>query len=115
MNDESRLVTKNTILNALPAADFARLRPLLERVDMPLGKVLYSPEKPITHVYFPEYAMVSVVAYTEEGQAAEVAVIGGEGASGVSVVMGSDTTPYVNIIQLPNGGLRIKTKDICEE
>jgi len=115
MKDNTRLTPKNDILNALPADDLARLTPLLEHVDLPHGKVLYQPDVPIKHVYFPEHAMISVVAYTDDGQATEVAVIGGEGATGVSVVMGSNSTHYENIVQLPNGGWRIKTKDVREE
>lgn len=115
MEENSRLLTRNQILNVISDKALERLGPSLEKVDLPLGKVLYAPDEPIRYVYFPEEAMVSVVAYTEEGRAAEVAVIGGEGATGLAVVLGVDSTPYENIIQLPNGGLRIKTERIQEE
>src|SRR5882757_8114721 len=102
MNDNTAFFTKNSILKALPSDYLEQIRPLLERVDLPLGKVLYAADEPIHYVYFPEGAMVSVVAHTEEGQAAEVAVIGFEGAAGLAVVLGSKATPYENIIQMPN-------------
>src|SRR6266700_157998 len=115
MHDDSRLITKNNILSALTVNAIERLRPSFERVDLPLGKVLYNPDETITHVYFPENALISVVAYTESGQGAEVAVIGSEGAAGLAVVLGAKSTPYENIVQLPNGGLRIATEKIQEE
>lgn len=67
MNDTPRVAVQNRILSALPPEDFARILPLLERVDLPLGKVLYAPNDLIKHVYFPEDAMISVVAYTDGG------------------------------------------------
>lgn len=115
MNDESRVETHNSILNALPADDMARLKPLLERVDLPLGKVLYLPEQTINHVYFPGNAMISVIAHTLDGHATEVAVIGGEGAAGLSVLLGADSTPYENMVQLADGGMRMKTADVRKE
>jgi len=115
MSHDLPAFTQNNLLNALPIGDLERIRPLLQKVDLPSGKVLYEPDEKISHVYFPDRAMISVVAYTESGQAAEVAVIGNEGATGLDVVMGSDTAPNQFITQLPNGALRMRTADIREE
>src|SRR3546814_10237942 len=43
----------NRLLAALPAADFERLLPHLERVPLALGKVLYEPGERLAHAYFP--------------------------------------------------------------
>lgn len=115
MNDASRFHTLNSILNALPAEDLARLSPYLEHVDLPRGTVLYRPEGKIDYVYFPDRAMISVVAYTPDGQGAEVAVIGSEGATGLDIVLGADTTTNEHITQLPNGAARMKAEHVRDE
>jgi len=115
MDANSLALTGNQILSALPDSDLKRITPLLERVELAHGTILYAPRETITHVYFPERSMISVVAYTDDGQSAEVAVIGSEGATGIAVVLGEESTPYENIVQLPNGSMRIKTADIREE
>ena len=115
MNDNSHFQVKNKLLNAISAGALERLRPLLERVDLPLGTVICGADEPITHVYFPEDAMASVVATTVDGQGAEVAVIGSEGAVGLAVILGAETTPYETLIQLNGSGYRLKTADIRTE
>ncbi len=116
MNDVSgSLYTKNHILNSLPAEHLERLKPLLERVELPLSKILFHPEQKISHVYFPDRSMISVVAYISNGQGTEVAVIGREGVVGLDVVMGSDRATNQHITQLADGALRIKTADIRTE
>lgn len=115
MFDATRPITKNYILKALPEKVFERLLPGLERVDLPHGEYLFRSHEKITHVYFLDDAMASVVASTESGQSAEVGVIGHEGAAGLDVLMGADTVPYECMIQIPNGGCRIKTGAIKKE
>ena len=44
---------QNHLLNALSPAGRERLYPHLERVAMPLGKVLYESGGVLRHVYFP--------------------------------------------------------------
>jgi CRP-like cAMP-binding protein len=107
--------TKNHLLTALPDEDFERLLPDLEAVDLPHGQVLYKPDEPIKYVYFPENAMVSVVATTPDGGSAEVGVIGREGMTGIDVLMGVDSTPNESMVQLPDGGRRISTEAIKKE
>jgi CRP-like cAMP-binding protein len=76
--------------------------------------VLYRADEPIKHVYFTDNAMVSVLATTPDGQSAEVGVIGREGIVGVDVLLGVDSTSNENMVQLPDGALRIKTEVIRE-
>jgi CRP-like cAMP-binding protein len=112
---QSRPKTKNQILDALPDEDYQRLHQHLEPVELTLGQVLYRPNEPIKYVYFPNDSMNSVIATTQDGQCAEVGVIGREGICGVDVLMGVDSTSNENIIQLPDGALRIRTETIRAE
>jgi len=105
----------NKILSALPGEEFARLAPHLEKVELSLGQVLYRPEEPITHVYFPEHAMGSLISTTSEGQCVEAGVIGWEGLIGINVLLGVDSTASECIVQLADSAHRIKTGVIKEE
>lgn len=112
---QSQPSIKNHILKSLPKEDFERLLPALKLVEMPHGKLLYRPDESITHLYFPNTSMVSVVTTTTEGQTTEAGVIGWEGIAGFNVLMGVDSMPNENIVQLPGNGFQIATADIKRE
>jgi CRP-like cAMP-binding protein len=115
MNDIPRPVSQNEVLCALSRETLARLTPMLETVELPRGKILYRADEQVPHVYFPNQAMISLVAYTENGQGAEVSVIGSEGATGLDVVLGSERSSNENIVQLADGAHRIKSQDLQAE
>ena len=54
--------SKNRILSRLSAADKALLQPDLEPVTLTLRQVLEAPNKPITHSYFINYGLASIIA-----------------------------------------------------
>jgi len=63
------LPIENQILAALSAAEYQRLVPHLERVDLESHKVLYEAGEPITHVYFLNQAIASLVCIFRGRQA----------------------------------------------
>jgi CRP-like cAMP-binding protein len=91
--------TQNLILAALPSADYQRLLPQLEFVDMELGHSVYESGGSLKHVYFPVAGIVSLLYVTEGGSSAELAVVGCEGMIGVSLFMGGETTPNRGVVQ----------------
>jgi CRP-like cAMP-binding protein len=105
----------NTILRNLPTADFERFFPKLQKVDLPVLTYCYHSEQPIKHVYFPEYAVASVISSTSEGHNVEIGIIGNEGLVGVDVLLGVDSSPNECFIQIPNSGYRMTTQAIREE
>jgi CRP-like cAMP-binding protein len=111
----TRHTTTNFILRSLPVAERERIIPQLERVDLPHGSVLAHPDDKISHVYFPEDAMISVVAYSEEGQGSEIAVIGFEGLTGIEIVLGAERTVHEFVTQLPRTALRMPAKALVDE
>src|SRR6478752_5792677 len=115
MPDKTEPVYQNDILRALSEETMGRIGPLLERVEMPRGKILYRADEQIFKNYFPDRSMISLVAYTENGQGAEVSVIGCEGATGLDVVLGSDRSSNENIVQLTNGAYCMKAEDFKKE
>lgn len=107
--------TKNQILNALSEEDFRRLSAHLEKVDLPAGRYLYRALEPISHVYFPNYAVASIVATTSGGRSTEVGIVGCEGAVGLDVLMSVDASPNECLIQIPGDGWRIPTDILRDE
>ena len=102
--------TENHLLAALPEAESQRWLPQLERVEMPLGQVLYESGGTLSHVYFPTTAIVSLLYVMENGASAEIAVVGNEGIVGISLFMGGDSTSSRAVVQSAGLGLRLKAQ-----
>ncbi|HLL73926.1 MAG TPA: Crp/Fnr family transcriptional regulator [Pyrinomonadaceae bacterium] len=107
--------TSNRVLNALTRSEYEPLSPHLERVDLKSGEVLCQPEQPITHVYFPNRGVVSLVSVFEGGGMVEVGMVGNEGMFGVCVFLGSLTTPLLAQVQIPGDGYRMRADVLKRE
>jgi CRP-like cAMP-binding protein len=105
----------NRILNTLTRADYERLWPHLEPVELRLGQTLYHPNEPVTHVYFPNRGTVSVVSVFSGGETVEVGMVGNEGMFGVCVFLGSVSTPLEAIVQMPGDALRMRAETLRHE
>lgn len=105
----------NHLLAALPAAEWLRLQPQLEWVEMPLGKVMYESGRTLSHVYFPGDAIVSLLYVLEDGASAEIAVVGNEGVVGISLFMGGESTTSRAVVQSAGGGWRLRAQAIKDE
>ena len=105
----------NQLLAALPAPEWARWQPLLELVDMPLGKVLYESGATLSHVYFPINAIVSLLYVMENGASAEIAIVGNEGLVGISLFMGGESTPSRAVVQSAGQGYRLRAHAMKDE
>jgi CRP-like cAMP-binding protein len=106
---------RNRLLASLPPEEWKRWAPLLERVDMPLGQVLYEPGATLGYVYFPLTAIVSLLYVMENGASAEIAVVGNEGIVGVSLFMGGESTPSRAVVQSAGEGCRLKASSMKSE
>ncbi len=106
---------QNQLLAALPAAEWQRWLPQLERVEMPLGQVLYESGTTLSHVYFPLTAIVSLLYVMENGASAEIAVVGNEGIVGISLFMGGESTPSRAVVQSAGDGFRLKAQTMKDE
>ena len=99
--------TANRLLSRLSPEDFLLLQPNLKWVDLPLRRQLERPNKPIDQIYFLESGFASVVADGSGGRGIEVGLIGREGMTGLSVLMGTDRSPHETFIQSAGEGVRI--------
>lgn len=107
----SRLCIGNGILAGLPAEEFASIRPLLHAVLLAEGSVLHESKKRVEHVYFIESGVVSLRTVTS-GNTLETAMIGRQGAAGITVVLGWEESPYHSSVFLPGRALRIRVEDL---
>jgi CRP-like cAMP-binding protein len=98
---------QNRILNALPETERARLFPHLRAVELPLGKVLYESGDQLQHIYFPSDSIVSLLYVMQDGASAEISVVGNDGAIGVALFMGGETTTNRAIVQSAGHAYRL--------
>src|SRR5687768_2199378 len=105
----------NHILDALPPLERERLFPHLKLTPMPLGMVLYESGAALRHIYFPTDSIVSLLYVMQDGASAEIAVVGNEGAVGVSLFMGGETTPSRAIVQSAGQAYRLTGKRLKDE
>lgn len=100
---------------ALPPAERERLYPHLKLVEMPFGTVLYESGVALRHIYFPVDSIVSLLYVLNSGASAEIAVVGNEGAVGVSLFMGGETTPSRAVVQGAGWAYRLSRARLKEE
>ena len=106
---------KNHLLAALPDLEWKRWSLSLERVQLPLGEVLYEPGITLDYVYFPLTAIVSLLYVMENGSSAEIAVVGKEGIVGISLFMGGESTPSRAVVQSAGEGFRLRAQLMKDE
>src|SRR5450631_4678623 len=112
---QSAELRKNSLLAALPEAEWKRWLPQLERVEMPLGQVLYEAGDTLKYMYFPMTSIVSLLYVMENGASAEIAVVGKEGLVGVSLFMGGESTPSRAVVQSAGHGYRLRAQSMKDE
>jgi CRP-like cAMP-binding protein len=115
MIDASTDPRHNQLLAALPEDQLQRWLPQLEHVQMPLGQVLYEPGSILNHVYFPTTAIISLLYVMQNGESAEIAVVGNEGVVGVSLFMGGDSTSSRALVQSAGGAYRLTAQLMKDE
>ena len=112
VTDEPR---QTHLLAALPADEYERLTPHLERVQMSLGEILYESGCQLQYVYFPTTAIVSMQYVMENGASAEIASVGNEGMLGVALFMGGNTMPNRAMVLCAGEAYRLKSRWLMNE
>jgi CRP-like cAMP-binding protein len=105
---------RNQLLAALPPETLERWRAVLEPIDMPSGSMLFEAREAAAYIYFPATAVVSLLYVLDSGDSAEVAVVGNEGALGLSVVMGGLTASR-GFVQSNGAGFRLPSDYFAAE
>ena len=106
---------KNHLLATLPKEEFVRLKPDLELISLPLGKVIYESGDKMTHIYFPTTAIISMLYIMENGATAEIGIAGNNGLIGAALFMGGELTSSRAVVQSIGDSIRIKAKALQTE
>jgi len=100
---------ENRLLRLLQPEDFAELAPHLEPIDLPKGFQIAKPNQPISHHFFMEAGIGSIVGISPEGLRAEVGLVGRDGIVPTAAVLASDTSICEIIVQVGGRGHRIES------
>ena len=103
----SRAGLRNRLLQKLSNDDWALIGSGLEAITLKERQIVEVPAKPVSHVLFVEIGVVSVVAVNSADHRIEVGVIGNEGMTGVSLVMGDGQAQHSTYMQIGGNGYRI--------
>lgn len=106
---------RNHLLAALPDPELERLVGLLEPQTLGLGDSIYESGSKLRYLYWPTTTVVSLLYVLENGSSAEIAVVGFEGAVGVSLFMGGMTTTSRAVVQSAGDVLLLSTRHLQDE
>jgi CRP-like cAMP-binding protein len=107
MADIIQSSVRNQLLARLPAEDFAYLAPHIRKVDLPVRMTVHGAGEAITTVFFPERGYASMLAALDDGDSAEVGMIGREGMIGLPLVFGTDRSLVEAMVQAEGTAIRL--------
>ena len=98
----------NSLLASLPPREQELLGPRLEKVTLRSGEVVAPAGAAVTHLYFPETAVLSLVMTPKpSGRTVDAATVGSEGMIGLSHVLGTPTTRSDAVTRVAGSAARI--------
>ena len=112
--DGSRNHILNLILLSLPAGELRAAAGRLEFVELPTHSVLHEAAEPITHAFFVNSGLASVLSSMADGKSVEVGLAGKEGFVGLPLVVGLSTSPTQVIMQVAGSAYQITAADFKE-
>ena len=105
-----RATVSNSLLAGLPRGKSQGF----DWVTLTFGDVLLQPGEPISHVFFPDNSLVSLL--TEEGKrAVEVGLVGNEGMVGIPLALGVDISPVRAVVQGTGTAVRMKKSSFLRQ
>jgi CRP-like cAMP-binding protein len=105
---------QNLILLSLPANELSAAARKLEFVELPTHTVLHEAGEPLTHAYFINSGLASVLSVMTDGKSVEVGLAGKEGFIGLPLVVGFSTGPTQVIMQVAGSAYQLATADFKE-
>lgn len=106
---------ENRLLAALPPEIAQRLVPHLELVRLSSQEILYQVGEPISHVYFPQRSLCSLMNLLSNGSMLEVGLVGSEGMLGIPVILGGDRSFQQVVSQVNGQALRLPSGVLQQE
>ena len=111
ISKQMEIAPANDLLYSLLSyEEYQDLIPHLECVSLPLGTIIHQEYEPISYVYFPNQAMISLISTMENGATTEISLIGKEGMVGLAVILGGNSINYEAIVQVTGTAMRVKAE-----
>jgi CRP-like cAMP-binding protein len=106
MNPRTANGSRNRILAGLPPAEYERLSPHLEDVELNYKETLYDQGESLDALHFVERGVISLVVVLDD-DLIEAGTVGNEGVAGIHGILGVDVAPGRAICQVPGGAKRL--------
>ena len=74
-----------------------------------MGRIVYEAGQELSHVYFPNHGVLSMLTVLENGDLVEIATVGNECMADLSVFLGIKVSNSRLLVQIPGDTLRIET------
>jgi CRP-like cAMP-binding protein len=98
---------RNKILLSISDAEYRKIRPALEFVDLPHHFNLHEPSERVKFGYFLNSGLASIVVATKGGRDVEAGVVGREGFVGTPLAVGLDRSPLNEVMQIAGRAFRV--------
>jgi CRP-like cAMP-binding protein len=105
----------NRLLAALPRKEYRRLLPDLEPVTLTFGDVLFDPGERLSHVYFPDNSIISLLSAVDGRELLEVGLVGNDGMAGLPVFLGVSESRSRGLVQGAGDAMRMKAAPLRRE
>jgi len=79
----------------------------MQATELRLSQVLFEPDQPIQHVYFPLSGIISLVVVGGDGADLDVATIGNEGTAGLGGLLAGDVSFTRQMVRVAGQAVRI--------
>ncbi len=86
-----------------------------DKIDLVFGDILCEPGDRIQHVYFPTDSFISMLTPIDGNPNLEVGMVGNEGMSGISLMLGVNISPLRTLVQGAGAALRMKAATFRRE
>jgi CRP-like cAMP-binding protein len=106
--------TRNRLLQRLPGDELELLFSRSELVTVKTKDLVWESDGPITHVFFPEDAIISLVTQMKDGSGVEAMTLGNDGFAGLAVFHGLDSTQCLACGQISGQARRLSTEGFRE-
>jgi CheY-like chemotaxis protein len=103
-----RVPRANRVMESMPVEDAYFLRSMCEPVTLAAGSSLYYLGDRISHVYFPESAVISLLCVLPEGETVELGMVGYDGVVGAAQSSQNLTARLQPLVQLGGHALRME-------
>ncbi len=112
---EANQTRENRLLAALPDSEYQGLAPYLTCVSLEFQQILHQPDEPITQVYFPNSALISLVSILKNGSSQEIGIVGSEGMVGLPVILGGHSTISQAVVQIAGSAMKLSSQVLKHE